>query len=325
MGLTSEIELSTGLAKNRVIHSGIAENINRFEKDGFTGPIKLYDKDVAKEMIREIRLKNLDKSKILYDNNLSYDRHFDISEMRSHICHPVILGYLTGILGPDILLWRTEFFPKFPGTKGTQWHQVRNYSYANGEALIVPTLTDWNAFIDLTVWTTFTPATRENGCMKFLRGSHLKSFYDESLQATTGRDSHYKVSESDAGFFGYDFSQFQVDKHWDPDSEDVVEMEMEAGEAVIFTASCVHGSLPNITQQETRFALSGRYVPTHVRVYPGINQYTAHGETYDVSNFASVLVSGRDQYNHNKIRDADNHGIAFAFDEKFSSKGKVLS
>src|SRR5437868_2682027 len=97
-----------------------------FNKNGFVGPFKLYEPSEAKEILRQIRIKNQDKSHAIFDNPVNYDRHFDIPELAKHICHPGIVNRLKSILGEDILCWRTEFFPKFPGSQETEWHQVAN-------------------------------------------------------------------------------------------------------------------------------------------------------------------------------------------------------
>lgn len=300
------------IASNAVVRDDIKEEIAQFERDGFLGPIKVYEPEEAEAMIREIRIQNQDRSNVLYNNNVNYDRHFDIPHLTKHISNPIIAKYLQAILGPDILLWRTEFFPKFPGSEGTEWHQVRDYSYANGNPQLLPTLSEWNAFIDITVWTTFTPATMDTGCMRFLRGSHRDWYFDERKATGTGRGGKYDVNHPGTAFFGYKYSDFKIDPDWQPPAEDVVPVEMKPGEAVIFTATCVHGSEPNTTERETRFAIAGRYVPTHVRVYPEQDTFTAHGATFDLSNYGSVLVSGENRFDHNRIRTENAFGERFA-------------
>lgn len=311
--IENNVAETTGIASNAVITDDIKDDIAKFERDGFIGPIKLYEPEEANMISRTLRRDNHIRKSILYDNNMNYDRHFDIPDLSRHIVHPTILKYLKGILGPDILCWRSEWFAKFPGMKGTEWHQVRDYSYTDGNPLIVPTETAWNAFIDLTVWTAFTPAKRETACMRFLPGSHYKFYYDEKKKGTTGRAGHYNHMESGTGFFGYDFSEFKVDPAWDPESANPVDVEMQPGECVIFTASCAHASYPNTTENETRLAISGRYVPTHVRVYPDLTSYKAHGETFDLNNYATVLVGGEDKYGHNKTRTTNNLGKPFVW------------
>jgi len=302
------------IAANAVVPEDIRAQIEQFTQDGFLGPIKLYEPEEAEALIREIRIRNFDGSKALYQNSVNYDRHFDIPELGRHIMHPTILKYITAILGSDVLSWRTEWFPKFPGAKATEWHQVRDYSYANGVPQLEPTESDWNAFIDITVWTTFTPATKEAACMRFVRGSHRHRIFDEHKPTDAGRGQAYDFEKrAETGFFGYDFADFKIDPDWTPAAADVVEFEMQPGQAVIFTASCVHGSLPNTTERETRFAIAGRYVPTHVRVYPNQTSFTAHGATFDLENYGCVLVAGENTYDHNRLRSTTNHGEPFAF------------
>jgi non-heme Fe2+,alpha-ketoglutarate-dependent halogenase len=309
-------EAGAQIAANAVIADDIKDEIERFNRDGFLGPIKLYEPDEAAELLREIRIKNQDSSKSIFKNSMNYDRHFDIPELSTHISHPTIMKYLTAILGPDVLLWRTEFFAKFPGSRGTEWHQVRDYSYANGVPQLVPTASDWNAYIDITVWTTFTPATVKTGCMRFVRGSHRHEIFDEHKIPNRGREEKYDLDWATTytqatGFYGYDFSDFAVDPNWEPRPEDVVDMEMQPGEALIFTASCVHGSLPNITERETRFAITARYVPTHVRVYPDQESFDGHGMTFDLKDYGVIVVAGENRYSHNKVRTTNNLGQPF--------------
>ena len=284
-----------------------------FDENGFVGPFKLYEPEEAKEILSRIRMRNIDRSHILFDNDVNYDRHFDIPELSSHICHPEIINQLKNIIGEDVLCWRTEFFPKFPGSSGTEWHQVANYQYANGTPMLEPTRSTANVPIDLTVWTVFTEATKENGCMKFLPGSHKKLYYDESKKVSQGRDQKYKSIEENTLFFGYNFSQFKIDPDWEPDEEEAVALEMKPGECVIFTARCIHASYPNTSKRSTRFAISSRYVPTHVKVYPNQSSFTAHGGEFDLKDYGTVLVSGKDEYKHNVVKSHNNLNQPFSF------------
>ncbi len=284
--------------------------IQSFYKNGFAGPFKLYDPNDAKTLLRAIRKNNADRSNIIFDNEVNYDRHFDIPELAVHICRKEIVKRIQSLFGNDIFCWRTEFFPKFPGSAGTEWHQVANYQYANGTPMI-ESMTENDDLIDLTVWTTFTDATKENGCMKFLPGSHKRKYYDESKPVDIGKKVGYQSIKSDTGFFGYQFSEFKIDPKWEPNENEAVSMEMQAGEFVIFTAKCVHASHANITDRFTRFAISSRYVPTHVRVYPNQEKFFAHGSLFDLNKYGCVLVSGKDKYKHNRVRDMDNHNKKF--------------
>jgi len=86
-----------------------------FFKNGFYGPFKVYNPEIAKDTIMKVRRKSRDMSKAIFQNECNYDRHFDIDELSRHIEHETILAHIKAILGENLLCWRTEFFPKFPG------------------------------------------------------------------------------------------------------------------------------------------------------------------------------------------------------------------
>ena len=37
--------------------------------------------------------------------------------------HPAVVKRMAALYGPDLLLWRTNFFVKEPGAKEIPWHQ----------------------------------------------------------------------------------------------------------------------------------------------------------------------------------------------------------
>ncbi|MEM8908916.1 MAG: chlorinating enzyme [Bacteroidota bacterium] len=282
-----------------------------FFKQGFIGPFRIYEEKEAKHILRQVRIKNNIRTNILFNNDVNYDRHFDISELSRHVCNPGIVGRVSSILGEDLICWRSEFFPKFPGAKGTEWHQVGDHSYATGEPMLVPTAQQEGMPLDLTVWTAFTDATIENGCLKFMPGSQNKMYFDSSKVIETGRDAAYRSVEADTSFYGYNFADFKIDDSWEPDESKAVAMEMKPGECVLFSSKCMHGSYPNITERNTRFAISARYLATHVQVYPNAESFQAHGGHFDLTHYGPILVSGKDDYGHNRLRTENNLGETF--------------
>ena len=272
-----------------------------FLSDGVIGPFKIYDPAEAKRILHKIRRGNFDKSNAVFDNDVNYDRHLDIEELMLHIQNPKITSHLNNILGEDILCWRTEFFPKFPHSDGTEWHQVANYQYANGKPMLESTENESSEFSELTVWTAFTDTTIETACMRFIPGSHTEKHYDETKAIGT-QPHEYDSNTSETNFYGYNFSEFKVDPNWQPEEQKTVSMELKAGECIIFTARCVHASHPNLSDTFTRFAISSRYVPTHVKVYPNTKKFYAHGAWFDLKKYSCVLISGVDAYGHNHIK-----------------------
>ncbi|MFY0631882.1 MAG: chlorinating enzyme [Flavobacteriaceae bacterium] len=288
-----------------------SEEKDLFFSQGFIGPFKVYEESQAKDILRQIRIKTSDHSNVLHNNTLNYDRHFDVKEISDHICHPEIVGRLNELIGGDINLWRTEIFQKLPGSKGTEWHQVQDYSYATGKPQLIPTDTEPGIPFDLSVWTTFTESTTENGCLKLMPGSHNEMFFDETKKTSIGRDELYSAVGSDTSFYGYNFSDFKVDPNWEPDESKAAVMDMKAGECVIFSARCMHGSYPNTSDRSIRYAISSRYVQGHVKVYPETNKFRAHGVDFDLTDWGCVKVSGEDKHKHNKIRKKNNLGVPF--------------
>lgn len=285
---------------------------SQFFKNGFYGPFPVYEEAEAKDILSNIRRRSQDLGRAIFQNDCNYDRHFDIDSLAQHISNPIILSHVRAILGEDLLCWRTEYFPKFPGAKGTEWHQVERFQYTTGNPQLQPMAgKPGDVPFELTVWTTFTESDVDNGCMKFLPGSHLHKYYDESIVPKTGREGSYSSIESDTSFFGYNFSEFKIDPNWAPSESDAVSMAMRPGEAVIFTAKCVHGSHANTTKNRTRFAISSRYVAPDVMVYPNQTEFNEHGGYFDLKQYGTVLVSGTDKFKVNRHRADSNTGFHF--------------
>lgn len=297
----------------KIFSALIQEQIDFFHENGYLGPIKVYEPEEAKRLLNEIRKKSFDRSNSVFNNDVNYDRHFDVSELTQHFGHPNIVGRIRSLLGPDILGWRTEFHPKFPGSTGTEWHQVKTYQFSSGKPQVMPTKEVLGEPYDLTVWTTFTEATKENGCMKFIPGSHKRLYYDEKKPTLHAVEGHYKSVDSGTDFYGYRYADYKIDPNWNPDDEKIVALEMQPGECVFFSALCVHGSYPNTTKRSTRFAVSCRYVPTHTKVYPDQENFESHGSHFDLKRYATVLLAGADTYQHNKITTQNFMGEDFPY------------
>ena len=255
------------------------EERESFIHNGFIGPFRVYDRDEAKAMWREIRARTNDRSKAIFpETPINYDRHFDVSHLSRHVGRPEIVEKLQCLVGPDVFCWRTEFFPKYPGDAGTEWHQVESFSYASGIPSLVPTVRREATPTELTVWTALSDVTTETACMKFMPGSHKRWFYDEKRQM-----KQFHGRTADSPFFGYSYDELKLDPNWEPDESSAVHMEMTAGEAVIFTARCMHGSLPNVSERDMRIGFASRYVSTDVKIYPDQTEIVEHGQKLDLA------------------------------------------
>ena len=74
---------------------------------------------------------------------------------------PEILDLVEAVLGPDIILWGSSLFAKPAGSgRRVQWHQDSNW---------------WpmKPMVTCTVWIAIDEASVENGCLRYVPGSHL--------------------------------------------------------------------------------------------------------------------------------------------------------
>ena len=118
------------------------EELESFRKNGFAGPFDLYEADEIIAKYKNIRASLFDREYAAYDlENTSlisgYDRHLDIDDLSEHILRKEIVNKIESILGPDLICWRSEMFPKYPGDEGTDWHQADTFAHASGQPQIV--------------------------------------------------------------------------------------------------------------------------------------------------------------------------------------------
>ncbi|MCG9629023.1 chlorinating enzyme [Vibrio mediterranei] len=292
-----------GRAKKETSYKLTNDEIRFFHKNGYVGPFKLFEPEEMDEIWNELRVELLDKRKAPFpDSKLNYDRHLDIEILSYITSHPRVVERVNSILGPDILNWRTEWFPKYPGDEGTEWHQAQSFVEFEGTEKLVPTKPEQGQPWELTAWFAMNRATKENGCMKVMPGTHNTWYFDEKKNINfTPEDINNKTARNGekSGFYGYDFSKLKHDENWEPDETQALHIEMEPGEFFLFTSRCMHASNPNITENMNRFGLASRYVPTHVKVYPETNEFCHFGEKFSLDRYSPVLVSGRNSYDHN--------------------------
>lgn len=293
------------------------EEMDAFRRNGFAGPFDLYDPDEITEKYKRIRGDVFDRSHAVYDlDNKSliagYDRHLDINDLSEHIMRPQIVDRVADVLGPDVVCWRSEMFPKYPGDEGTDWHQADTFAHASGKPQIIwPQNEDFGGA--LTVWTALTAATEANGCLRFMPGTHEEMFYDESkgMKYTPEQVNKLEKDGIKRGFFGYDYRNLQKDPDFKPDESKAVSMVMKAGQFVMFWSTCMHSSFPNSTTNQTRLGFTARYVPSSVDVYPGTDVVEEYGSLISLAKFGVVLVRGQNLNPRNRIVTQNNRGQLF--------------
>ena len=129
---------------------------------------------------------------------------------------PPIVDIVEQLIGPDVVLWGTTFFHKPVGEQRiVPWHRDGRYWP------IKPLATT-------SVWIAVTDTTVENGCLRVIPGSHAAKSIGE----------HYRDHSDDVTIP----ETLQRDQFDESKARDI---ELEAGQMVIFDVYMAHGSQAN--------------------------------------------------------------------------------
>ena len=280
-----------------------------FQKQGFL-IFKVLEEAEMTSAWRTERLALMDRGNAIYteewavsgNTNISnYDRHMDSDFLADLIMNRRITDRVASVLGPDVLCWRTEFFPKYPGDEGTDWHQADTFANASGKPQILwPQDKGFGG--TMTVWTAFTEATIDNGCLQFIPGSYTSMNYDETKVMEYRPDTINRNRKQGVrrGFFGYDYRELQIDPNFTPDESKAVPIVLRPGEAVMFWSTLMHASYPHAGKtDEMRLGFAARYVPTCVHVYPDTDVVEEYGGKVSLDRYGAVVVSGENHYEYN--------------------------
>ena len=175
--------------------------------------------------------------------------------------HPDILDLLEQLIGPDIILWGSAMFAK-PAGDGMEvpWHQDGHYWPMRPLAAI-------------TVWIAIDDSTTENGCMRYIPGSHK-----------AGVLSHYLDERRDVALS----QAIQKDLFDETTAKDDVLM---AGQMSLHDAFLIHGSRPNRSRKR-RAGLTFRYMPATSHFDRGIPAYQTAGLATIFAQRPLFLVRG---------------------------------
>jgi hypothetical protein len=146
---------------------------------------------------------------------------------------PEILDMVARIMGPDVILWGTTIFGKPAGTgQVIPWHQDAPHWPIEPKATT-------------SVWIALDPCTPENGCLRYIPGTHC------------GEVPHISINDKPEG------KEAAVRLILDPEavSEDKArDVLLEPGQMAILDTWLVHGSNPNRSPNR-RAAFVLRFMP----------------------------------------------------------------
>ncbi len=222
------------------------------------------------------------------------DRYLDNPRLLNLFKNPGITERCAQLLGSDLMLWRTEFFIKQPGSPGTPLHQATTYlSDDLKESAVYPS--DVEELFQVTCWVALTNATKENGCMKILPGSH-KNLYPilfPNQEVSNTNDSRKKLSA------------LKID--YPIESSSFKPIELKAGQFFILSERLIHGAYDNTTENQWRWAANGRIVCPDTRIYSkkrlkeGHSFKIANAKNLKLDNWKAVMIRGKDRFGYNRM------------------------
>lgn len=232
--------------------------VELFHRQGFLGPFAALS---PREMIDLAPKIEAVLSHASADHpQRQHNRHLDSRLVFDLVAHPNIVQRMAQIMGPDLLLWRTNFFIKgvkkpeagatvIPSSdKEIPWHQDCNYWPLEPEVVI-------------SAWVAIDEVTVDNSCVQLIPGSHRKIL--PTVKSPPGME------------FGVMTDPQLVD------ASKLVNMELKPGEFFLFNERTLHHSEPG-RNGKRRMGVAVRVIPPIVRVLtadsPGHKMILLHGQ-----------------------------------------------
>lgn len=205
----------------------------RYETDGFQFPIRALSAEKAAYYRRKLEASQEalgGKFQGLYTQK----PHLLFTWLAELVREPAILDLAQQVVGPDILLWSTEFFIKASGDERfVPWHVDNTYWHIEPQ-------------IQVTVWIALSDVNADNGPLRYIPGSHRTA----ALEVET------RASEKNMLISG------QVAKG--VDESRAVDVLLRAGEVSVHDSRTLHASGIN-TGWDSRVGVAARYLATSVR------------------------------------------------------------
>ena len=203
--------------------------LEQYENDGYVIPDFKMPEYLLKK-IEERHDKLLDTHPE-FKNYCPAILHYDESFIE--FCkNEIILNYVEQILGSDFALWNSSFFAK-PAINGhaTPWHQDGQY---------------WpiRPLATCTVWLAIDDANVENGCLRFIKGSHK----DKKLK-------NHNVNDNKNLTLNQELDEEEYNEN------DAVNLILKRGQISLHDVYLVHGSEANKSSMARR-AITMRFMPT---------------------------------------------------------------
>jgi alpha-ketoglutarate-dependent taurine dioxygenase len=207
-----------------------------------------------------------------FRDNASVLLNYDLGFL-NYARDPAILDMVEQVIGPDICLWNMSFFAK-PALNGkkTPWHQDGQY---------------WpiRPLATCTVWIAIDAATVENGCLRYIPGSHKTN---RLMKHDQKNDPSYTLNQ-----------ELRVGEYDESQAENLI---LEAGQMALHDVYIAHGSEQNRSPHPRR-GMTMRMMPT-TSIYDRTRASAMHAERggLDLSHHSIFLLRGADRSGRNDFR-----------------------
>lgn len=200
--------------------------VSQFRQHGYCGPVPVLTPKATQGFLAAFcRYLEENRSRVdefYWGGRLIFsETHLFIPWVARLAATPAILDVVEGLLGPDLLVWSSQWFPKLAGQRAAvDWHRDAAWS-----AIRPPDV--------VTAWISLTDSTSANGCLRVIPNSH---------------NARYDVDLADPLY----------EEPVEVDERQAVELALRAGEMSLHHAGIVHDSRPNLTAAD-RIGLAVRY------------------------------------------------------------------
>ncbi|MDE0632253.1 MAG: phytanoyl-CoA dioxygenase family protein [Caldilineaceae bacterium] len=216
------------------------DEVRLYHQQGWLGPYTLVSEEEMAGVRRRIdeEILEMGKAQGLAEKDYFHNRHLDNRCVYELLSHPNLVERAAALLGPHLVLWRTNFQIKAPLSEQEDWdtevpwHQDCAYYQPSPNVI-------------LSAWIAVDETTKANGCMQVLPGSH-KRLYPH-------------IEDPDAEIFSREVDPSTFD------ASDAVDLELKPGEFIFFNESTLHYSPPNRSETR-RFGITPRLTVPFVDV-----------------------------------------------------------
>jgi hypothetical protein len=272
------------------------QDLNTYRTDGLLkSPFRIPDEQLGRmrESLDKLMRANAHIApETLVCPHISYGKTHDeaaAGQWLEYARHPGILDLVSQLIGEDIILWGSQVFCKPPLTgKAIPWHQDGQY---------------WpiRPIATCSVWIALDDALPENGCMRYIPGSHA-----------SGSIYRHRISGRSDVVLGQEVEPSKFDESTGRD--DV----LRAGQFSLHDVYLIHGSNANHwTSRRAGFVI--RYMPaTSVFERVAGDKHVQSGATFGMSKRPIWLLRGKDCSTRNDL--TTGHGQDYALVPRVSDE-----